>query len=263
MKIQTQNNNINMQKTIEIKNLWFSYGSEIILEDISASFEENSLIGIIGPNGAGKTTLMRLILGTLLPTKGEISVLGKAPLQSGDSIGYVPQHSSYDLSFPITVLEVVLMGLLGKNKVFKRFSHTDIQNSLEMLKKVEMQQHQDKPISSLSGGQWQRTLMARALVGNPKLLILDEPLTGVDICLEFEFYELLKQLKENMTVMLVSHDVGVISRHVDKIACLNKKLFFHTDKEETLKNLDRIYGCPVDIIAHGAPHRVLGHHNHD
>lgn len=252
-----------MNKIIELKNLCFTYEREIILEDINLSIPENTFLGIIGPNGAGKTTLIKIILGLLTPTTGTISVFGKSPLLCGEQIGYVPQHSFSDLSFPITVFEVVLMGRMSKKKLLHRYTKEDRQIALNALDIVGMKEFQNRQIKTLSGGQRQRVLLARALAGTPQLLILDEPLSGIDISLEFQFYELLKSLKEKMTIILISHDIGVMSQHVDNVVCLNKHLFCHDDKETALKNLDKIYGCPVDIIAHGTPHRVLKEHQND
>ncbi len=252
-----------MSKAVHVENLWFFYGQESILENINLSVEENTFLGIIGPNGAGKTTLMRTILGLLKPTMGSVRVFDEDPHAVRERIGYMPQHSLYDVRFPITVIDVVLMGRLSRKRLLRRYTNEDTQAALKALETVGMREFTNRQIGTLSGGQRQRVLLARALTGDPGLLMLDEPLTGIDICLEFEFYELLDRLKKKMTIILISHDVGVVSHHVDKIACLNKRIFCHDDKETALKDLDRVYGCPVDIIAHGVPHRVLREHDHD
>ncbi|MBD3272434.1 MAG: ATP-binding cassette domain-containing protein [Elusimicrobia bacterium] len=249
-----------MSNALEINELSFSYNSHQVLENISVSIPASRMVGILGPNGAGKTTLMHIITGILKPTSGTVRIFGKNPADAGEMIGYVPQHSVYDIRFPILVEDVVLMGLLSRKKIGRRFSPQDYDAALKALQTVAMHEFSRHQIGELSGGQQQRVLLARALVSNPQLLILDEPLTGVDICLEFEIYELLKNLKQSMTILLISHDIGAVSQHVDTIMCLNKTLFAHDDKEKVLQKLDRIYGCPVDIIAHGVPHRVLKDH---
>jgi zinc transport system ATP-binding protein len=250
----------NLSAVVSIENLWFAYDKEIALQDINLRLEPATFLGIIGPNGAGKTTLIKIVLGLLKPTRGQVRVFDSLPTRNGERIGYVPQHSLQDMAFPITTLEVVLMGRLSGKKIGRSYTKEDVNAALRALETVEMLELKSKQISELSGGQKQRVLLARALSSNPGLLILDEPLSGIDICLEFAFYELLKKLKEKMAIILISHDIGVVSQHVDKIACLNKQLVYHDDKEEVLKNLERVYGCPVDIIAHGVPHRILKDH---
>lgn len=249
-----------MNNIIEIKNLYFLYKQATILENISLTIEHNSFVGIIGPNGGGKTTLVRIITGLINPTKGSVEVFGMKASLAGERIGYVPQHSFSDLSFPVTVYEVVLMGRLSKKKLCRWFNKEDRDAAEEALDVVGMTGFKHESIAALSGGQKQRVFLARAFAGDPQLLILDEPLAGIDICLEFEFYDHLKKLKQKMTIILISHDIGVMTQQVDRIICLNKHVFCHDTKEEALKNLDKVYGCPVDIIAHGAPHRVLKEH---
>lgn len=252
-----------MSEVIRIENLWFSYDKTVILEGINFLLRENTFVGLIGPNGAGKTTLMKIVLGLLKPARGTIRVFGSKPWEASERVGYVPQHSLHDVTFPITVFEIVLMSRLSNKRLLRRYASEDYEAASKALKTVEMYEFRNRQIGALSTGQRQRVLLARALASNPGLLILDEPLTGIDICLEFEFYELLKKLKEKMSILLISHDIGVMSSVVDEIACLNKRIFCHGDKEKALKNLDKVYGCPVDIIAHGVPHRVLREHTHD
>jgi len=249
-----------MNDVVSINGLWFSYDKEIILQDINLRLQPSTFLGIIGPNGAGKTTLIKAILGLLKPTRGTVQVFGRAPLGAAERIGYIPQHSTQDAAFPITVLDVVLMGRLSAKKIGRPYTNEDAAEALRALATVEMAQFKNRPMAELSGGQQQRIFLARALASNPGLLILDEPLSNIDICLEFAFYELLKKLKEKMAVILISHDIGVVSHHVDKIACLNRQMVYHEDKEQALKSLEHVYGCPVDIIAHGVPHRILKDH---
>jgi len=175
----------------------------------------------------------------------------------------VPQITQFDRNFPASVLDVVLMGRLGRGKLFKRYDEQDKRLALEMLKAMEMAEFKDKPIGELSGGQLQRVLVARALASEPEILLLDEPTASIDEPTKTELYELLKKLNEKVTIVLVSHDIGVISTYVDKIACLNKKLFYHGSKEVTTKTLEETYRCPVELIAHGVPHRVLRKHEEE
>jgi zinc transport system ATP-binding protein len=247
---------------VEIEGVSFSYGRETVLENVSLMLPDHLLLGIIGPNGAGKTTLIKLITGLLRPDKGEIRVLGKPPGAAGGLVGYVPQRTAFDPAFPATVLEVVRMGRLSRERIGRRFDDSDDAASLAALKQAGLSGLERRRIGELSAGQRQRVLLARALAASPRLLILDEPLSGVDIGLEEGFYDLLLGLRRSMAIILISHDVGVVARAVDRIACLNRRLYYHDDKAEALKSLDKVYGCPVDIIAHGVPHRVFGEHGH-
>ena len=247
---------------VEIDRVSFSYGRETVLEEINLTLADNILLGIIGPNGAGKTTLIKLIAGLLQPDRGEVRVFGKPPGKAGSLIGYVPQRSAFDLAFPVTVLEVVRMGRLSRDRLLKSFNSDDTRAALRALGLAGLEGMEKRRIGELSAGQRQRAMLARALAGEPRLLILDEPLSGVDIGLEQGFYDLLLRLRETMAIILISHDVGVVARSVDRIACLNRRLYYHDDKAEALKSLDKVYGCPVDIIAHGVPHRVFGEHGH-
>jgi zinc transport system ATP-binding protein len=252
---------VNENFVIEIKNVYVRYKDFDVLEDINLNVKENDFLGIIGPNGGGKTTLLKTILGIIKPYKGEIKILGEEPQNARKFIGYVPQYVFFDMKFPITVWEVVLMGRLGRDKYFKKFTREDMEIAEMSLKYVEMEKSKDKKIGELSGGERQRVFVARALASQPKILLLDEPMANVDSPREKEFYELLKKLKEKLTIILVSHDIGIISAYVDKIACLNRKIYYHDSKEILLQDLSAVYGCPVDIIAHGLPHRVLKEHD--
>ena len=245
---------------IGLENIWVSYEDVVALEDINFCIYQNEFIGIIGPNGGGKTTLLKVILGLVQSSQGKIRVFGTIPEKGRKFIGYVPQRTFFDRDFPISVWDVVLMGRLGQRGAFRGYSNKDKKIAFEALKTVEMIDFKDRQIGKLSGGQRQRIYIARALATEPKLLILDEPMASIDKPMETEFYELLKKLKERMAIILVSHDIGTISIYVDKIACLNRQIFYHDSKEITIKDLSKIYKCPVEIIAHGIPHRVLKEH---
>lgn len=242
---------------VNIEGLYYKFKEDYVLEEIDLNIEKNEYMALIGPNGGGKTTLLKHILGLLKPDKGSIEVLGLPPGKS-NKIGYLPQRSSYNSNFPISVLQVVLMGRY--NHFLKNYDKKDHKMVLEALKKVDILDLKDQHIEKLSGGQLQRVLIARALVRDPELLILDEPTASLDPQFQGEFYELLSKLKKDMTIMMVSHDIGVVSSYVDKIACLNRKIYCHGPVEESVKELEKAYQCPIDLIAHGLPHRVLREH---
>ncbi|MDD5082895.1 MAG: ABC transporter ATP-binding protein [Dehalococcoidales bacterium] len=246
---------------VRLENIWVHYGRIPILEGISLSIEPHDFLGIIGPNGGGKTTLLKVILGLITPSQGKVSILGEPSARSRRHIGYVPQHNLFDRDFPIDVWNAVLMGRYGQTGLLRRYRPEDKKVAREALETVGMLNYKDQQIGKLSGGEQQRVFIARALVAEPRLLLLDEPTASVDSTMQVEFYEILKQLKERMAIVLVSHDISAISIYVDKIACLNRQLFYHGSKEITPDILEATYKCPVQMIAHGLiPHRVLKEH---
>ena len=249
------------EEVVTLDDIWVHYNSTPILEGISLSIEQNDFLGIIGPNGGGKTTLLKVILGLITPSHGRVFVLGKTPQSSRGSIGYVPQHNLFDRNFPISVWDVALMGRYSRAGLFRRYSSDDRTAALNALQTVGMLDHKDHQMGKLSGGEQQRVLIARALVSEPRLLLLDEPTASVDSTMQTEFYELLDRLKHRMAIVLVSHDISAVSVYVDKIACLNRQLFHHGSPEIEAEVLEATYKCPVQMIAHGTvPHRVLKEH---
>jgi len=249
-----------MSEVIRLDDVWVRYGDLIVLEDINLSVQNLDFLAIIGPNGGGKTTLLKVILGLIKPFRGSAAVLGEAPEKSRRFIGYVPQISHFDRDFPVTVLDVVLMGRLGQKGISKKYSEEDRKIAYEVLERVEMLPLRDQQIGKLSGGELQRVLLARALVADPKILLLDEPMASIDEPTKTKLYDFLKDLNRKVTIVLVSHDIGVISSYVDKIACLNRRLFYHGSKEIEAEIVEKTYQCPIDLIAHGVPHRVLRKH---
>lgn len=249
-----------MNLAIKLNNVTAGYKTgNPIISDISISVEEREFLGIIGPNGGGKTTLLKVILGLLQPSKGEVLIGGKQN-NKNYKIGYVPQYSNFDNTYPISVKDVVSMGLSSKT-IFSRSNSKSVFHNVEKsLDKVNLINKIDVQIGHLSGGEQQRVLIARALATDPKILVLDEPTASVDTQTGLSIYELLADLNKEKTIILVSHDVGAISRSVKKIACMNKKLVYHDTKEITKEMLEQAYECPIDLIAHGVPHRVLDHH---
>jgi zinc transport system ATP-binding protein len=249
------------QPLVEIKNLYAGYNHETVLEDINLTIEQDDFIGLIGPNGGGKTTLLKIILGLIEPQRGKVQVMGEAPEKGRSHIGYVPQFSEYDSAFPISVRDVVRMGRLGRHRLFKPYSKEDDAVVSERLAWVDMLEHQDRALRELSGGQRQRVYVARALATDPKLLVLDEPTISVDLEASTQIYDLLHQInQQGVTIFLVTHDLNVVSSYVKTIGCMNRRLHYHGEKQVTDEMLRATYGCPVDLIAHGLPHRVLAQH---
>ncbi len=246
------------EEIVSLENVSVYFDHTPILEDVTLSVEKNDFLSVIGPNGGGKTTLLKVILGLIKPAKGKITVFGKSPERGRASIGYLPQHIAFDAQFPITVLDVVLTGRY--TKVLRPYSFRDKEIALDALNKVGMSSFVSRQIGNLSGGELQRVFLARALARGPGLLLLDEPTTSIDPDMQRSFYELLSDLKGNMAIVLVTHDISVVSVYVDRIACLNQKLYYHGPVEEGLKNLEAIYQCPIEVLAHGIPHRVLRRH---
>jgi len=249
------------EEVVRLEDIWVHYNGTPILEGITLSVEQGDFLGVIGPNGGGKTTLLKVILGLITPSQGKIWVLGKPPERSRNNIGYVPQYNLFDRDFPISVWDVVLIGRYGRAGLLRRYSREDRRTVQEVLQTVGMLDYKNRQIGKLSGGEQQRVFIARALVSEPKLLLLDEPTASVDPTMQTEFYELLERLKQQMAIVLVSHDISAISIYVDKIACLNRQLFYHGSKEIGPEVLEATYKCPVQMIAHGTfPHRVLREH---
>ena len=246
------------EEIVSLKNIEVYLNDSPVLEDINLSIERNIILGIIGPNGGGKTTLLKVILGLIKPDKGEVRVFGMSPEEGRRFIGYLPQYTFFDLNFPISVFDVVLMGRY--KGVFKNYSEKDRKAATNALKIVDMLEFRDRQIGRLSGGQLQRVFIARALAREPRLLLLDEPTASIDPEMQKSFYELLSELKKKMAIVLVTHDIGVVSVYVDEMACLNRRLFYHGSKEIALRELEKVYQCPIELIAHGTPHRVLRRH---
>lgn len=247
---------------VEVNNVTFRYENVPVLEEINFKVDENDFVGIIGPNGGGKTTLVKILIGLLKPETGNVKIFGQLAGKLKKHIGYVPQSFNFDTHYPISVREVVLMGRINAAASFSKVKTGDEKIVEECLAKVDMYKFKNELIGNLSGGQKQRVLIARALSVKPKILILDEPTASVDSKAGKNFYDLLDELNKEMTIIMISHDIGVVSKYVKKIACLNKKLVFHNSKEISREMLEATYQCPVDLIAHGLPHRILDEHEH-
>jgi zinc transport system ATP-binding protein len=251
---------------VEIKNVFFSYNGRQVLQDVNLDVRKGDFIAMIGPNGGGKTTLLKLMLGLLKPSMGSVSVLGMPPQKASHHIGYVPQEVHRNRSFPITALDVVLMGKLEPGKRFSRNAGADRDAAMTALEKLGMAAFADRRIDAFSGGQRQRVYIARALVSGPELLLLDEPTAGIDTKGQTDFFRLLKDINREVTILVVSHDLLVISTYVKSVACVNKRLHYHCQAEITGEMFEMMYPCtaeevcPVELLAHGLPHRVLKNH---
>jgi len=251
---------------VQIQNVWFAYNGKTVLQDVCLNIQQGDFIAMIGPNGGGKTTLLKLMLGLLRPDQGSIKVLGGQTEKASHHIGYVPQDVHINRSFPITAIDVVLMGKLRPDKRWALSSAQDRREALDALERMEIANCANSKIDALSGGQRQRVFIARALVAQPKILLLDEPTASIDARGQVEFYRLLKVLNKDITILVVSHDLVAISTHVKSVACVNKRLHYHNQAEITGEMLEEMYPCvdeevcPVELVAHGLPHRVLKHH---
>lgn len=243
---------------LEIQKLDVAYNQNVVLKHVNMKVLDKDFIGIIGPNGGGKTTLVKAMLGLINPIKGKII----NHMSSKNPIGYLPQINNIDSRFPISVTQVVLSGFMDPDKLVKRFSKNEKDITKKIMHEMGIYSLSKKPIGELSGGQLQRVFLARAIVASPELLILDEPNSFVDNTFESELYDKLKVLNEKMAIVIVSHDMGMISTSVKSIACVNTELHYHNSNvisEEQLKE----YNCPIQLITHGdIPHTVLEHHNH-
>jgi zinc transport system ATP-binding protein len=231
------------QEIIRLANLSFSFDSQTILSDVSFTIKERDFVGLIGSNGAGKTTLLRMIVGLTRPQRGEISLFGTPLDQFKDwsHIGYVPQRNHFNPLFPATVREVVLSGLYGRKKLFRRLSKEDVNRCEDALGALKIQDLGDKRIGALSGGQQQRVFLARALINNPKLLILDEPLSGIDMETQQSFFHMIKHMhqRHNITFLMVSHDLDMVRSYLGqepKERC--GKLSFYVRHSHDLEDCD-------------------------
>ena len=251
---------------VQIRNVWYAYNGKTVLQDVSLDIQPGDFIAMIGPNGGGKTTLLKLMLGLLRPDRGSIKVLGGPSEKASHHIGYVPQDVHINRSFPITAIDVVLMGKLKPARRWTLNATQDRREALDALERMEIADCANSKIDALSGGQRQRVFIARALVAQPKILLLDEPTASIDARGQAEFYRLLETLNKDITILVVSHDLVAISTHVKSVACVNKRLHYHNQAEITGEMLEEMYPCvdeevcPVELVAHGLPHRVLKHH---
>ncbi len=238
------------KRVIEARNVTFSYNGISIIENANFSIDDRSFISIVGPNGGGKTTLLKLMLGLLKPLQGTIAVFGLSPVDARPMIGYMPQHVQFDPHFPVTVLDVVLMGRLGSGTIVGPYRKNDRAVCLDALRRLEMDDMQARPFAALSGGQRQRVLIARALASEPRLLVLDEPTANIDMAVETELFELLHALSESIAVVVVSHDLGFVSQYVQNVICVNRRVMVHPTSAVTGEMINALYGSDVRMVRH-------------
>jgi zinc transport system ATP-binding protein len=239
---------------VEIDSITFGYRGqptgEPVLDDVSFSVEPRDFVGLIGPNGGGKTTLLKVILGLLKPQRGSVQVLGRRPAEVRGRVGYVPQHARIDASVPASVLDVVLMGRLSRSSWGPLFGQSHVAAALRALEQTGTAELARRAIRELSGGQQQRVLIARALAGEAELLLLDEPTSGVDAQMEQTLVDLLHDLNRNLPIIMVSHDVSFVSRHLKHVACLNRRLVAHAADEVTHDTIAEMYHAEVRRVRH-------------
>ncbi len=244
-----------MSAAVSLQGVAFGYGRTSVLHDVMLTVPTGGFAALIGPNGSGKTTILKLVLGLLAPTAGDVRVLGERPARARPRVGYLPQQSRLDHAFPITVRQVVMLGRLGPRPPLGPPSARDRDAAMRTLAAVEAADLAERPFAALSGGQRQRVLIARALATEPELLLLDEPTAGLDPAATRELYELLSQLNAHLTIMVVSHDVSVVSRHVRQVVCVHDG---HVHKPAT----SEIGGELADYFP-GMDGMVLVRHDHD
>ena len=250
-----------MDPIVDIARLDFAYREQLVLKHVDFAVERGSTLGLIGPNGGGKTTLIKLLLGLLAPTRGRIAIDGLEPKQAvrrGDVVGYLPQNPSVPENFPITVRQLARLGLAGKTGLLRATPRGDLAFVDGLLERVGVRDAADAPVGTLSGGQLQRALLARALAPRPRLLLLDEPTTGIDRGGQQRFIEFLADLKQDLglTVVFVSHDLRAVTAIADRIACLNLTLHYHDVPERMPAELVyRMFSCDLQAMGiGGAPH---------
>ncbi|HEX6900676.1 MAG TPA: metal ABC transporter ATP-binding protein [Thermoanaerobaculia bacterium] len=246
---------------VEVRDVTFGYGQEVVLDHVDLDVQTSDFLAVIGPNGGGKTTLLKVMLGLLRPWSGE--VVWNLPV--GDSrgrLGYVPQFSTFDKDFPLRIQDMVLMGRLGRRSLLRPYGREDRAAADRALERLGLRGVARAHVSEVSGGQLQRALIARALVADPAILFLDEPTASIDAESRGTLRDLLEDLNRSIPIVVVTHDVTSLASMVRRIACINRKLFYHGDPELSLEVMEEVYGCPVELVTHGVPHRVLHHHHH-
>lgn len=234
---------------ISVNNLSFSYGSNQVLSNVDFKIDKEDFVCIVGPNGGGKTTLLKLILGILTPDSGTIDVLGRKPKKTRFKVGYMPQYMEYDQQFPATVLDVVLMGRLGRS-FLGWYSKKDKEIALDCLHQVGLEHLVDRPFVGLSGGQRQRVLFARALSCEPEIFIFDEPTSNVDAKSQSELLELMNKLGQKIAVILVSHDVRFVDHNINKVICVDKEVRLHSTYEISQCSIQDVISGNMKVIKH-------------
>jgi zinc transport system ATP-binding protein len=235
---------------IQVEHMTFAYDGAPVLEHVDLAISTGDFAALVGPNGGGKTTLLKLVLGLLRPTVGAVHVFGERPEHVRSRVGYVPQLFHFDLMFPIRALDVVLMGGLHRGRWLGPYRRSEKNAALDALREVELVDQRARPFSALSGGQRQRVLIARALMADPELLLLDEPTASLDVRSENEVYELLCRLNERMTIVLATHDLGVVNAYVKSVVCIKRTVAVHPTSELTGEMISELYGGEARLVRH-------------
>jgi len=235
---------------IQFDNVTFAYNGRLALERVNLLVTANEYVWIVGPNGGGKTTLIKLLLGLLTPTSGKVRVFGKSPAAVRTRIGYMPQHARLDPKFPVTVLDVAMMGRLSAGVRLGRYSADDRRAALLALDQVGLADHGRRSLAELSGGEQRRLLIARALASEPELLVLDEPMANLDIRVERDLNQLLRRLNGYLTIVMVSHDPAFVSEFVERVVCVNRHAHVHPTSEMSGRFIDELYETPRRVVRH-------------
>lgn len=250
------------QPIIQLSHVSVAYDGKPALSDVSLTVYDHDFLGIIGPNGGGKTTLVKAMLGLIRPDQGRVEYFRDGQPASELTLGYLPQYNDIDRKFPISVREVVLSGLSHQKPLLRPFSKVQQQQVDDTLHRMELDELARRPIGTLSGGQLQRVLLARAIVSKPDAVVLDEPNTYIDQRFQEQMYRLLSQINRDCAVIIVSHDIGAVMQNVQEVACVDRTLHYHASQEVTATELERYFGCPLELVGHGdIPHRVLKSHD--
>ncbi len=231
----------------------FGFGAGLVLEDVTLSIAEGDFVAVVGPNGGGKTTLVKLMVGLLTPLRGTVRVFGQPPTRSAERLGYVPQIWDCRPSFPVTVMDVTLMGLVGPGPAGGPYSRADRDQAVLALDRVGLTDMAERPFCELSGGQEQRALIARAIASHPELLVLDEPTAHVDPAAEQDIHDLLLDLHRDMTIVMVSHDLSLVSDAVESVLCVNRRVKRHptSDLGDVSGDLLReLFGDQLRMVRH-------------
>lgn len=247
------------QAIVQLADVVVRLGQQLVLDRVSLTVSDRDYIAIIGPNGGGKTTLLRTILGLVALASGSVEVFGtpaaKLTHEQRAALGYVPQQSLFDRALPLRVRDIVEMGRLGRaGALGPRYSREDRAIAARALEQVGIASLAKQRVGTLSGGELQRTLIARALASQPRLLLMDEPLASIDVAAASQVAALLVELHREIPIIVVTHDISAIAGAVTRIACLNRRLHTHHERLFTAEMLEAAYGCPIDLLGHLAPH---------
>lgn len=251
---------MNDRPALLCRDLSFAYDGRPVLRSVNLSIPRGDFVTILGPNGSGKTTLLKLALGLLRPGGGTIEVLGASPRAARRDIGYVPQHPRLDPLFPVNALDVVLMGRFGRTPAWGSWRRADRERGKAALDEVGLADRAGDHFAALSGGQQQRVLIARALAGDPDMLLLDEPTANLDVLIEEGFYRLLEELNKRLTILLVSHDLGFVSGIVKSVVCMGHDVAIHPTSEITGEVIADLYGADMRLVRHDHRCSEEGHH---